>query len=78
MMMLLETSFLCPGVDGRAHITSNAVQCECGNRNIQSLARILDRQPYTAPVSDFAEYVCLFVDNYRDEPGLGINPEYWD
>lgn len=42
-MNLLQNAFLCPGDESGAHITFNAVACECGNSNLASLARILDR-----------------------------------
>lgn len=78
MMMILETSFLCPGINGIAHLTDNAVQCECGNRNLQSLARILDRKPCASQIVPFVDLVCAYVDNYQGEPGLDMIPESWD
>lgn len=42
-MILLADSFLCPGNEYGAHITTNSTCCECGNSNICSLAKILDR-----------------------------------
>lgn len=44
MMLLLSDCFLCPGIGGQAHITDNANECACGNKNLASLSRILDRE----------------------------------
>lgn len=47
MTILLSKAFLCPGNgedDGGAHITDNTCCCDCGNSNLASLARILDRE----------------------------------
>jgi hypothetical protein len=44
MMILLSQSFLCPGTEESGpHVTDNANCCPCGNSNLASLARILDR-----------------------------------
>lgn len=39
MLIPLQNSYLC----GSDHVTSSSIQCECGSRNLMSLARILDR-----------------------------------
>lgn len=38
-----EELYLCPGDDAGVHITTNSRQCPCGNRNMVSLAKILNR-----------------------------------
>ena len=70
MMIPLERAFLCPGVfEGVAHITDNAICCECGNSNLASLAKILDReqvaeaflgQAYTGICADLPTIAKLF------------------
>jgi hypothetical protein len=75
MMLLLEQTWLCPGtLDSGAHLTSNAVQCECGCRNLTPLARILDRTSprELKPISSYVELVCAYVDSYVDERAFGI------
>lgn len=42
-MIPLQRAYLCPGGEDGPHITANARGCECGNANLVSLARILDR-----------------------------------
>ena len=79
MMLLLEQTWLCPGtLESGAHVTDNAVECGCGNRNLQNLAKILDRKPCASPIVPYVELVSAYVDNYRDKPGLEMNPESWD
>ena len=80
MMLMLEQTWLCPGtLDSGAHLTSNAVQCECGCRNLTPLARILDQtlprelaQLERKPIVPYVEVVCAYVDNYVDERAFGI------
>ena len=44
LMIPLQDAYLCPGdEDSGAHVTDNSVCCPCGNSNLASLARILDR-----------------------------------
>lgn len=41
--ILLSEAYLCPGVDGIAHVTDSTTACACGCSNLVSLAKILDR-----------------------------------
>lgn len=57
-MIPLSQAYLCPGNDSEllsngvevpaigTHITTNSRVCECGNTNLVSLERILNREPY--------------------------------
>ena len=41
--MRLQSAYLCPGDEQGAHITDNSQQCACGNRNLISLSKLLNR-----------------------------------
>jgi hypothetical protein len=50
MTFLLSDAYLCPGpAIGLEHVTDNPVCCDCGNENLVSLGRILNRKPTYVP-----------------------------
>ena len=40
----VQDAYLCPGNDDGAHITNNSACCGCGNTNLISLSKILNRE----------------------------------
>lgn len=51
-MISLQNAWLC----GNDHLTESAVQCDCGSRNLVSLARILNREPLLVVALDDLPY----------------------
>ena len=67
MTMLLSDAYLCPGpAIGLEHITDNPVCCDCGNANLISLGRVLDRKPYPAVDVVDRKYSAPAVDTFID------------
>lgn len=52
LMLKLNDLYLCPGDESGAHVTDNANCCGCGNSNLASLGRILDRETTVASMFD--------------------------
>lgn len=51
-LISLNDAWLCPGDERGPHITNNSVCCPCGNTNLASLARIMDREAMRPPDSE--------------------------
>lgn len=54
----LQDLYLCPGDENGAHVTTSSVRCECGNSNLASLQRILDRETTGVSLLDILSEQC--------------------
>lgn len=55
LLLRINNAYLCPGDEEGAHITDNSIACACGNTNLFSLARILERETIGNSIVDILQ-----------------------
>jgi hypothetical protein len=61
LLLSIDKAYLCPGDENGAHVTDNPVCCGCGNSNLASLSRILDREKTVVSMLDILRENCSEV-----------------